>query len=118
MRASALLAVLAALATPAWALDTPAVAPDMTGFDATCRASEALLNWMSSGKLSPEEARGQICTCLVGEFKLTFDQSTIAVLGKTLDGTITGAERADPAFGPQADKAEQIMMGCVTTAGL
>lgn len=99
--------------------EIPFVTPDMTAFDATCRSSSALLNWMSSGKLTPEEARSAVCGCLVEEFPLNFQQSTVDILAKSFDGTLTEADKAGYLnFETFAKRAEDIMGQCIARAGL
>jgi hypothetical protein len=99
--------------------DVPFVTPDMTAFDATCRASDALLNWMSSGTMTGEQAREKVCDCLVEEFPLEFQQSTVDILAKTFDGTITDAERAAYTnYETFAKRAEEVMGTCISRAGL
>jgi hypothetical protein len=99
--------------------DIPFVTPDMTAFEATCRKSESLLNWMSDGSQTGEQIRDKICTCLVAEFPLNFPQSIVDLFEKTLAGTLSDAERAaESNFETFADRAEAIMGQCVTSAGL
>lgn len=99
--------------------DVPFVTPDMAAFDATCRASPSFLNWMSSGKMTGEQARDAICGCLVEEFPLNFQQSTVDILAKTLDGTLTDAERtAHTNYDTFAARAESITGQCIKDLGL
>jgi hypothetical protein len=99
--------------------DIPFVTPDMAAFDATCRASPGFLNWMSDGKMTGEQARDAICGCLVEQFPLHFQQSTVDILGKTLDGTLTDAERtAYTNYDTFAAQAEKITGQCIKDLGL
>lgn len=94
--------------------DLPFYTPDMTAFNATCRASVALRDLLTDAPGGPDAAREAVCACIGDAFPLQFQQSVVDMLAKELDGTASDAERqAFLNYATFSSQADTLMGQCV-----
>ncbi len=98
--------------------DAARVAPDMAGFDANCRASTRLKDYLAGAPKGADAALESACGCVSAELGVRFSQQVVDFLGEQLaaaDPSATAAA-ATPEQEEAGQAAEQVMGQCLAAA--
>ena len=98
--------------------DPDRVAPDMAGFDANCRASTRLKDYLANAPGGPEAALDAACGCVSTELSARFSQPIVDFLGEQLASADPKQPESDPngEIEGAGTAAEQIMGQCLGSA--
>ena len=101
--------------------DPNRVAPDMASFDANCRLSARLKDYIGSAAAGGDvdAALDTACSCASAAFSPRFSQAVVDFLGEQLASADPSDPQNDPngEFEAAAGVAEQVMGQCLATAG-
>jgi len=94
------------------------VSPDMAEFDANCRASTRLRDYLADAPKGADAAVESTCSCTSAEFSVRFSQPIVDYLGAQLAAAdpSTGVTSATDEQEAAGQEAEQIMGQCLSTA--
>ena len=100
------------------AADPSHVAPDMAGFDANCRASARLKEYLAGAPKGADAALDATCSCVSGALATQFSQPVVDFLGQQLAAAdpSAGAAAATPEQDAAGQAAEQAMAQCLASA--
>lgn len=98
--------------------DPNRVAPDMAGFDANCRASTRLKDYLASAPKGADAALDAACTCVSASLSAQFSQPIVDFLGEQLAAADPSAlaSAATPEQDAAGKVAEQAMGQCLASA--
>ncbi len=110
------LADVTAAAAPA--ADPSHIVPDMAGFDANCRASTRLKDYLAGAPKGADAALDATCTCVSAALASQFSQPVVDFLGEQLAAAdpSAGAAAATPEQDAAGQAAEQAMAQCLGSA--
>ena len=103
------------------AAETPDIArsaPDMAGFDANCRASTRLRDYLAGAAKGADAAVDAACSCVSDELSIRFSQPVVDFLGEQLAAAdpSAGAAAATEEQDAAGQAAEQVMAQCLASA--
>lgn len=98
--------------------DPNRVAPDMAGFDANCRASARLKDYLAGAPKGADAALDAACSCVSTALAAKFSQPVVDFLGEQLASADPGAAAATatPEQEEAGQAAEQVMGQCIASA--